>query len=50
MPWYSAYASAASMPSSTYPTCAIESDPTSGRSDPCSMYSIEMNGVPSCSR
>ena len=37
-------------PSSTPPICASVRWPTSGRSDPRSMYSIEMYGVPSCSK
>ena len=38
------------MPSRTPAICASESFPTWGRSDPRSMYSIEMYGVPSCSK
>ena len=50
MPFASACASPASMPSTTPTTCASESLPTYGRSEPRSMYSIAMYGVPSCSK
>ena len=38
------------MPSRTPAICASDSVPTYGRSEPRSMYSIEMYGVPSCSK
>ena len=42
--------SPASSPSSTPAICANVIFVTSGRSEPRSMYSIEMYGVPSCSK
>ncbi len=50
IPCDSALVSPASRPSSTPPICASVIRDTYGRSEPRSMYSIAMYGVPSCSK